>query len=230
MFGNEMKKMLNSRDISLLRADVAANCRTMVELCNANGFPLLVTGTVRDEEYQLFCYQNGTSKGKLPTFHSKQAGLAFDICKNVKGQEYSDGAFWAAAAAIGKRMGFTWGGDWKSFPDNPHFQWDDHGKYTNSLILAGKYPPVMPPYQFETEEEPMVRYAYLKDISNGGFRAIIEQLMNAGIICGDGSDRLGNGDKIDLSLDQVRSLVFEYRGGAFDRKLLACGMKPAVLL
>ena len=47
---------------------------------------------------------------------------------------------------IGKQVGFSWGGDWKKFPDKPHFQWDDHLKYTGSMILAGKYPPEMEEY------------------------------------------------------------------------------------
>ncbi len=81
------------------------------------------------------------------------------------------------------------------------------------------------------EEENMVRYAFLKDIPNeNGFRDIIGTLMNAKIINGDGSDTDGNNDVIDLSHDQVRSLVFEYRGGAFDRKLIAMGLPPAVAL
>jgi hypothetical protein len=81
------------------------------------------------------------------------------------------------------------------------------------------------------EEENMVRYAYLKDIPNdNGFRDIVNTLMNAKIINGDGSDPTGNGDLIDLSHDQVRSFVIEYRGGAFDRKLMAMGMPPAVNL
>ena len=77
------------------------------------------------------------------------------------------------------------------------------------------------------EEDNVVRYAYLKDIPDK-FRPTIEKLMDAGIIQGDGSDPTGNGDVIDLSHDQVRTLVFDYRGGAFDRKLMACGMAPAV--
>ncbi|MPM04294.1 hypothetical protein SDC9_50570 [bioreactor metagenome] len=139
--------MLNSRDVSLLRADVAANCRKMIELAKADGWPILVTGTVRDEAYQLQCYNNGTSKSKVPTFHGVKAGLAFDICKNVKGQEYSDASFWAYCGALGKRMGFTWGGDWTSFPDKPHFQWDANKQFGNSDILAGRYPPQMPLYE-----------------------------------------------------------------------------------
>ena len=79
------------------------------------------------------------------------------------------------------------------------------------------------------EEEEMVRYERLSDIPNEyGFRDIINTLMDAKIINGDGSDPSGNNDVIDLRHDQVRSLVFEYRGGAFDRKLLAMGMQPAV--
>lgn len=79
------------------------------------------------------------------------------------------------------------------------------------------------------EDEDMVRYTRLVDIPNEyGFRDIINTLMDVRIINGDGSDPNGNGDVIDLSHDQVRSLVFEYRGGAFDRKLIAMGMTPAV--
>jgi len=144
--------MLNSRDIDRLRSDVAANCHAFVALCKAEGFSVLVTGTVRDDEYQQQCYEKGTG-GKPPaTFHSVKAGLAFDCCKNVKGQEYSDNAFWAGIGAIGRRMGFEWGGDWKSFVDKPHFQWSDGGKYTGSMIKAGKYPPAMPLYKEKKEE------------------------------------------------------------------------------
>ncbi|HWP96427.1 MAG TPA: N-acetylmuramoyl-L-alanine amidase [Syntrophomonadaceae bacterium] len=81
----------------------------------------------------------------------------------------------------------------------------------------------------ESEDDEMVRYPKLSDIPNDyGFRDVVEKLMNAKIINGDGSDPTGNNDVIDLSHDQVRSLVFEYHGGAFDRKLKAAGLDPAV--
>lgn len=82
-----------------------------------------------------------------------------------------------------------------------------------------------PPY--DEEEDNVIRYKYLKDIPDK-FRPIIDQLMTAGIIQGDGSDPNGNGDVIDLSHDQVRTLVFVYRGGGFDAKLRAAGLIPAV--
>jgi len=79
------------------------------------------------------------------------------------------------------------------------------------------------------EEDNMVRYNKLSDIPNEWkFRDIIEILMNAKIINGDGSDQYGNDDVINLSEDQVRSLIFIYKGGGFDKKLIAEGLEPAV--
>ena len=151
--------MLNSRDIDKLRADVAANCRVFLDLCKAEGLPVLVTQTVRDLEYQASLYAQGRTKpGKIvtnqktPSFHSDKAGLAFDICKNVKGHEYDDLAFFNRCGEIGKKIGFSWGGDWTSIPDKPHFQWDAGGKYTAAMVRAGKLPPAMPVYK-EVQEE-----------------------------------------------------------------------------
>lgn len=146
--------MLKSRDISRLRPDVAANCRVFIERCAADGLPVLVVETVRDLEYQASLYAQGRTKpGKIvtnqktPSFHWDKVGLAFDICKNVKGHEYDDADFFRRCGAIGKEMGFSWGGDWKSLPDKPHFQWDDGGRYTAAMVRKGKLPRMMPLYK-----------------------------------------------------------------------------------
>lgn len=140
--------MYHSRDIADLRADVRRNCVIFLDLCKHAGLPVLVTETVRDDEYQRYLAANGyaSKKATRPTFHSVKAGLAFDICKNVKGHEYDDLSFFDRCGQIAKQVGFSWGGDWKSFPDKPHIQWDAHGKYTGSMILAGKFPPEMEEY------------------------------------------------------------------------------------
>ena len=85
--------MLNSRDIDLLRSDVAANCRIWLERCRAAGLNILITNTVRDQEYQEFLYARGRTRpgsivtnGRVPTFHSESAGLAWDFCQNIKGR------------------------------------------------------------------------------------------------------------------------------------------------
>ena len=81
--------------------------------------------------------------------------------------------------------------------------------------------------EFNKEDEAVVTYKYLKDVPEK-FRPIINDLMTAGIIQGDGSDPTGNGDVINLTHEQVRTLVFVYRGGGFDRKLAAKGLPTSV--
>ena len=95
---------------------------------------------------------------------------------------------------------------------------------SNKVILGA----FRPAYDIEEkEDEDVVTYKYLKDVPEK-FRPTIDQLMTAGIIQGDGSDPTGNGDVINLTHEQVRTLVFVYRGGGFDRKLRATGLIPAV--
>lgn len=49
---------------------------------------------------------------------------------------------WKRVAAIGKSMGFQWGGDWKSFPDYPHL--DMQKGLSLSQLAAGKRPHIPP--------------------------------------------------------------------------------------
>lgn len=144
--------MRHSRDIDDLRADVAANCRVLLALAEKQGLRALVTETVRDSEYQKMLAKKGyaAAGAVTPSFHADHAGLAFDICKNEKDHAYDDPAFFARMGALGKKVGFSWGGDWRSFPDRPHFQWDAGGTYTSAMVRARHYPPPMP--RFEEEE------------------------------------------------------------------------------
>lgn len=93
-------------------------------------------------------------------------------------------------------------------------------------VIIGAYRPHYAEETAKKEDKPMT-YKYLKDIPEK-FRPIINDLMTAGIIQGDGSDPTGNGDVINLTHEQVRTLVFVYRGGGFDRKLRAAGLAAAV--
>ena len=97
--------MLNSRDIDRLRPDVAANCRAWLELCRAAGLLVLVTGTVRDDEYQRYCYEQGTAATPYPSFHGERAGLAFDFSPEHQGT----GVFGFHILSAGRRAGGTGG-------------------------------------------------------------------------------------------------------------------------
>ena len=209
--------MLNSRDISLLRPDVEANCRKWLERCKAVGLNVLITNTVRDKEYQEYLYAQGRTRpgsivtnGRTPTFHSNKVGCAFDFCKNVKGHEYDDTEFFRKAAMIAKEMGFSWGGDWKSFPDMPHIQWDNQGAWSSNMILAGNYPIEMPLWGVENdreEVEDMPRYNTV-DECPAWAQDTVRKLIKKGFLSGDGKN-------LDLSHDMVRMLVIHDRAGMY---------------
>lgn len=150
--------MFHSDELKYLRADVRVNCEKFLALCKEAGLKVKVTQTVRDDAYQKYLVSKGyaSEKATRPTFHSVKAGLAFDICKNVRGHEYDDATFFALCGQIGKQVGFSWGGDWRKFPDRPHFQWDNHLRWTGSMILAGKYPPEMEEYMTQAEFNKMM--------------------------------------------------------------------------
>lgn len=208
--------MLVSRDIALLREDVEINCRKWLELCGEAGLNVLVTCTVRDKEYQEYLYAQGRTRpgsvitnGRTPTFHSDKVGCAFDFCKNVRGHEYDDNAFFVKAAAIAKGLGFSWGGDWKSFPDKPHIQWDNGGEWTSGMILAGNHPPRMSIAGEEEKTEVQgMRYNTVEECPAWAQKTI-RKLVDKGSINGDGQG-------LGLSHDTVRLLVILDREGLFD--------------
>ena len=70
-----------------------------------------------------------------------------DHCRLPFVEAYDDASFFQKCGEIGEKVGFTWGGRWKSFPDRPHFQWDDNKQHTSAMIRAGKLPRQMPAYK-----------------------------------------------------------------------------------
>lgn len=162
---NLVTTMVNSRSLDDLRPDVRANCEVFLELCREEGLNVLVTQTLRDDEYQASLYAQGRTKpgskvtnSKVTTFHGK--GLAFDFCKNRKGHEFDDDRFFERCGEIAKQIGFSWGGDWRSFPDRPHIQWDAAGEYSGNDVRAGKLPPEMEEYMTQEQFDKMMD-AYL---------------------------------------------------------------------
>ena len=197
--------MINSRDLKDLRSDVRANVETLLLICREQGLKVLVTQTKRDNEYQEKLYAQGrTARGeivtnsKITTFHG--AGLAIDFCQNIKGQEYSDSGFFINVATIAKHIGFTWGGDFASFPDKPHLQWDNHGKSTHTNA------PTMPRYKYNNGVDDMTYYRTLADVPNA-YKAAIRKAIDKGALKGK------NDGSIDVSEDLCRTLTILDRLG-----------------
>lgn len=132
--------MINSRKLEDLHPLVQAKARLMIEKCRQAGIDLMVTSTYRDLASQDALYAQGrTVPGNRVTnaragqsFHNYR--VAFDVVPVINGKPCWDtsgpsGQMWQQVGAIGKSCGLQWAGDWKTFPEFPHFQ------YTAGLTL-----------------------------------------------------------------------------------------------
>lgn len=133
------------RDIGELAPAAQQACRLFLQECKKQGLNVLITETYRSQERQDYLYEQGrTREGVVVTWTkaSRHTGrCAWDICKNVKGQEYSDNAFFAKCGAIAAQLGITWGGVW-STPDKPHFEvgkdWKAPVKEDDEIVVRDK--------------------------------------------------------------------------------------------
>lgn len=125
------------RNIDELLPVAQKACRLFLAECKKEGLPILITETYRSQERQNYLYKQGRSRaGNIVTWtkNSRHTGrMAWDICKNVKGQEYSDASFFKKCGAVAKRLGIVWGGEWKT-PDMPHFEVDKNWKYEGDEV------------------------------------------------------------------------------------------------
>lgn len=138
--------MLNSRDTKLLHWKVQELLSQLIINCKKFGVEFKIIGTVRDQEYQSYIYEQGRSRkgnivtnAKYTSFHRNDVGLAFDLCPLVHGKlDWNAKKEYAIIIREAKLLGFTAGADWVSFPESAHFQLD--GGLKSSDILAGKRP------------------------------------------------------------------------------------------
>ncbi len=92
------------------------------------GIKLRVVSALRTWAEQDKLYAQGrTSPGNIVTkakggesLHN--FGLAIDVVEIKNGKAIWNNPNWNKIAGLGKQIGFTWGGDWKSFKDKPHFE------------------------------------------------------------------------------------------------------------
>ena len=146
--------MADSRKLEDLHPRVQTMARALLDKAAASGIPLTVTFTLRSMETQDALYAQGRTKpGKIVTnaragysFHN--FGLALDVVPTelLKLPNWGDAPatqrrandLWAKLGAIGKSIGFRWGGDFTTIKDRPHFEWS--GGLTLADLRAGKRP------------------------------------------------------------------------------------------
>jgi peptidoglycan LD-endopeptidase CwlK len=138
-----------------LHPTVALKRDELVGLAGDQGIHVVITADFRSFEEQDRLYEQGRStEGNIVTnakggesYHNY--GLAIDFAlMTIDGQvvwdmEYDGNgngqADWMEVVAIAKDLGFSWGGDWRSFKDYPHFEMNFG--LSISELKRGKRPP-----------------------------------------------------------------------------------------
>lgn len=87
----------------------------------------IISGTRSYAEQNALYAQGRTAPGKIVTkarggYSNHNFGIAWDIGL-FRGKEYlGSSPLYRECGQIGKSLDLIWGGDWKSFPDEPHFE------------------------------------------------------------------------------------------------------------
>lgn len=118
---------------------VKVAAETLIDRCYARGVPIVITQGLRTIAEQDALYAQGRTKpGAIVTnarggtsFHNFGVAIDFALLmpdgRSVSWDTKRNGDLdllpdWDEVVTEAKRIGFAWGGDWRSFVDMPHFE------------------------------------------------------------------------------------------------------------
>lgn len=117
----------NRRELDKLGDKTKKVAYDWYQYCIDNEINILITETLRSLETQKSYVAKGASQ-TLRSYHL--VGQALDFVPVVSGGKIDYSLYGKApfnkAVTYGKKF-FTWGGDWTSIVDKPHFQYDKIG-------------------------------------------------------------------------------------------------------
>ena len=211
--------MSTIRDINELTPEAEEACRMFLKACESEGLKVLITETYRSQERQNELYAQGRTKsGKIVTWTKNSrhtSRRAWDICQNIKGQEYSNTTFFKMCGEIAKSLGITWGGDW-STPDMPHFEVGENWTYkgedamtkeerTKFNLLVEQVEKLTKQVEKLTEKV----YHYTADLPEWA-KPTIQKLLDKGLYAGN------NEGDLNLPETLMRTLVINDRAGLYN--------------
>ena len=134
------------RDSKKLHPDLQVFLAFGIFECYLKGLNVRITETNRTIEEQNNYYNQGHSQVRGNDFGSMhQWGVAFDVCRNDGTGAYDFNKWIDKVAKIYKSYPLAWGGDWKGFVDQPHFQmkaYEDSYGSTGKLKKSYKNPDI----------------------------------------------------------------------------------------
>ncbi|MGE7637612.1 peptidoglycan-binding protein [Peribacillus frigoritolerans] len=153
---------------SVMNSVVKASALGMIKSAYKEGIYAQISAGYRSMEEQAALYGQGrfySYKGKnysslskpkvtkaLPGQSFHNYGVAVDyfiVTDDGKTALWTINTKWKRVAAIGKELGFKWGGDWTGFKDYPHLEMT--GGLSYSQMLAGRRPSLSLKYKSDNE-------------------------------------------------------------------------------
>lgn len=135
------------RDVAELSPLAQQAIRVFFYECAKQNVNVFVTETYRSQARQNYLYEQGrTRNGSIVTWtkssrHTNR--MAWDLAVNPPASLYDDTTL-SKAGAIARKLGITWGGDWKNNLDRPHFEittsWKLPSGYDAKVIAGVKVP------------------------------------------------------------------------------------------
>jgi peptidoglycan L-alanyl-D-glutamate endopeptidase CwlK len=127
----------SERAIATLLRPVQTLARSLVHAATAAGITIVITsGTRTYEEQNALFNQGGVTKAR-GGYSNHNFGLAFDVTIFDGNKPVWDSPDYAHIGKLGKALGLSWGGDWQSFQDEPHFElrpkWAENLSESNML-------------------------------------------------------------------------------------------------
>jgi len=129
MLINKTWDLISDARIATLHPSIRAKAAQFLNEAEKKGYNLRVTSAYRSINEQSDLYNKYLSGGPLaakPGESYHNFGLAFDVVETEPygfGEGYPQNR-WTEIGKIGKKLGFTWGGDWLGEKhDRPHFQY-----------------------------------------------------------------------------------------------------------
>jgi peptidoglycan L-alanyl-D-glutamate endopeptidase CwlK len=118
----------SEKAIATLLPQVQPYARALVKKAAQHGISIKVIGGLRtyEEQDELFA-QGRTKPGRIVTnarggFSNHNFGIALDVGVFEGASYLGESPKYKAVGALGMDLGLEWGGNWKTFLDEPHFQ------------------------------------------------------------------------------------------------------------
>jgi peptidoglycan LD-endopeptidase CwlK len=106
----------------------------------------IIAGTRSYAEQEALYAEGRTAPGVIVTnapagYSNHNFGIAFDVGIFNGGLYLGDSPLYVQVGHMGRDLGLEWGGDWTSFPDEPHFQLSSSYSLAaaRQLVAEGKW-------------------------------------------------------------------------------------------